>query len=94
MTPQGVDVTNAGIRTIVNGEKMQESDLSQLIFSISNIISTISTFTAFQPGDIILTGTPGGVGFRRDPQVFLHPGGTVTVQIDGVGTVSNTLVAQ
>jgi len=47
-----------------------------------------------QPGDIILSGTPGGVGYRRDPQVFLHPGDTVHVQIDGVGTVSNTLVAE
>jgi len=94
VTPEEVDITNAGIRTIVNGQKMQESDLSQLIFSISNLVSTISTFTTLQPGDIILSGTPGGVGYRRDPQVFLHPGDTVHVQIDGIGTVSNTLVAE
>jgi len=94
VTPEEVDITTAGIRTIVNGQKMQESDLSQLIFSISNLVSTISTFTTLQPGDIILSGTPGGVGYRRDPQVFLHTGDTVHVQIDGIGTVSNTLVAE
>ena len=94
VTPEEVDITTAGIRTIVNGQKMQESDLSQLIFSISNLVSTISTFTTLQPGDIILSGTPGGVGYRRDPQVFLHPGDTVHVEIDGIGTVSNTLVAE
>ncbi|WP_336882751.1 fumarylacetoacetate hydrolase family protein [Rhodococcus globerulus] len=94
VTPDEVDITAAGIRTIVNGEKVQESDLSYLIFSIASLISTISTFTALEPGDIILTGTPGGVGYRRDPQLFLHPGDSVSVEIDGVGTVRNSVVAQ
>lgn len=94
VTPGEVDITAAGIRTIVNGEKVQESDLSYLIFSIASLISTISTFTTLEPGDIILTGTPGGVGYRRDPQLFLHPGDSVSVEIDGIGTVRNSVVAQ
>jgi acylpyruvate hydrolase len=56
--PEEVDIDNAGIRTVLNGEKMQESDLSRLIFSIPWLIATISTFNALAPGDVILTGTP------------------------------------
>ncbi|MGW0251932.1 fumarylacetoacetate hydrolase family protein [Nocardia goodfellowii] len=86
-----VDLAEAGIRTVLNGAKVQESDLSMLIFSIPRLIATISTFTALAPGDLILTGTPGGVGYRRDPQVFLTDGDTISVEIDGVGTIRNTV---
>jgi acylpyruvate hydrolase len=89
VTPAEVDIEQSGIRTIVNGDVVQKSVLGQLIFTVSNLVSTISTFTALEPGDIILTGTPGGVGFRRDPQLLLSPGDTVTVEIDGVGSVTN-----
>lgn len=93
VTPGEVDITSSGIRTLLNGEKVQESDLSQLIFSITDLVSTISTFTTLRPGDIILSGTPGGVGYRRDPQRLLRPGDRVTVEIDGVGAISNDIVA-
>ena len=89
VTPDEVDLDSAGIRTILNGVEMQNSDLGKLIFSIPRLISVISTFTALEPGDIILTGTPGGVGFRRDPQVFLRDGDRVEVEVEGVGGVSN-----
>ncbi|MDJ0105495.1 fumarylacetoacetate hydrolase family protein [Rhodococcus erythropolis] len=89
VTPNEVDLTGAGIRTILNGEKVQESDLSMLIFSIPTLIATISTFTALRPGDVILTGTPAGVGYRRDPQVFLHAGDKISVEIDGIGAIHN-----
>jgi acylpyruvate hydrolase len=93
-TPDEIDVTAVGLRTLLNGEKMQESDTSLMIFDIPTLISTISEFTTLLPGDIILTGTPGGVGFRRDPQVFLKPGDQVTIEIDGLGAVRNQVVAE
>lgn len=92
--PDEVDLASCGIRTIVNGEKVQESDLSQLLFTVPNLIATISTFTTLEPGDVILTGTPGGVGYRRKPQLLLKPGDRVSVEIDNLGSVSNRLVAE
>ena len=92
--PDEVDIDRAAIRTVVDGETVQESDLSKLIFSIPTLISTISVFTELQPGDVILTGTPGGVGFRRDPQLFLTPGTTVRVEIDGVGHLESRVVRE
>ncbi|WP_020499254.1 fumarylacetoacetate hydrolase family protein [Sciscionella marina] len=89
VTPDEVDLSRAGIRTVVNGEKVQDSDISMLIFDIPRLIATISTFTQLNPGDLILTGTPGGVGFRRDPPLLLHDGDQVTVEVDGVGAVHN-----
>jgi acylpyruvate hydrolase len=94
VTPDEVEIGHAGIRTVLNGEKVQESDLSKLIFSIPKLIATISTFTTLAPGDVILTGTPGGVGYRRDPQVFLRDGDEITVTVDGVGTIRNLVRAQ
>ncbi|WP_194892706.1 fumarylacetoacetate hydrolase family protein [Catenulispora pinisilvae] len=93
VTPDEVDIDHAGIRTVLNGETVQESDLSRLIFSIPKLIATISTFTALTPGDVILTGTPGGVGFRRDPQRFLRAGDEIRVEVDGVGAIGNTVRA-
>jgi acylpyruvate hydrolase len=91
VTPDEIDINHAGIRTVLNGEKMQESDLSQLIFTVPILIATISTFATLQPGDLILTGTSGGVGYRRDPQVFLTDGDRISVEIDGIGAVSNAV---
>jgi acylpyruvate hydrolase len=93
-TPEEVDVTSIGLRTILNGSTMQESDTSLMIFDIPTLVSTISEFTTLLPGDIILTGTPGGVGFRRDPQVFLKPGDEVSIEIDGLGAVRNQVIAE
>jgi acylpyruvate hydrolase len=92
--PDEVDVTAAELRTVLNGSKMQESETSLMIFDIPTLISTISEFTTLLPGDIILTGTPAGVGFRRDPQVFLTPGDEICVEIDGLGAVRNHVVAE
>lgn len=94
VTPGEVDVASAGIKTVLNGEVVQESDLSYLIFSIPNLIATVSEFTELAPGDVILTGTPAGVGYRREPQLFMKHGDTISVTIEGVGTVSNRVVAE
>jgi acylpyruvate hydrolase len=94
VTPDEIDLGSARIRTTLNGEIVQDSDLSHLIFSVATLIETISEFTELLPGDIILTGTPGGVGFRRDPQVFLKGGDVVSVAIAGVGELTSRVRSQ
>lgn len=94
VTPEDVDLDHAAIRTQVDGTTVQESDLGQLLFDVPSLIVTISEFTQLQPGDIILTGTPGGVGFRRKPQLLLTAGMTVSVEIDGVGRIESTVLAE
>lgn len=94
VTPEEVDLSRARIRTVLNGEVVQDSDLSRLIFPIPRLISAISEFTRLVPGDIILTGTPGGVGYRRTPQLFLHAGDVITVAIEGVGELRSEVAAE
>jgi len=94
VTPAEADITKAGISTTLNGEVVQKSDLSHLIFSIPTLIATITEFTTLEPGDIILTGTPAGAGYRRDPQLFLKDGDTITVTVEGVGSITNTVRAE
>lgn len=92
LTPDEFDLDHATIRTTLNGEVVQDSDLSMLMFSVPRLISTISEFVTLEPGDVILTGTPGGVGFRREPKLFMSPGDQVTVAIGGLGTLANIVV--
>ncbi|XPP27386.1 MAG: fumarylacetoacetate hydrolase family protein [Leucobacter sp.] len=92
--PHEVDLSRARIRTIVNGATEQESDLSKLIFDVATLISIVSEFTALATGDLILSGTPGGVGYRRKPQLFLTPGTEVTVEVEGVGRIDSIVVAE
>ncbi len=72
-----------------NGEVMQQSNTDQLIFSVDYLIAYASRNMTLMPGDIISTGTPGGVGVFRDPQVFLKPGDEIEVEIEGIGTLRN-----
>lgn len=94
VTPDEVDVADLRITTRLNGETVQDSRTSHLMFPIPRLISLISQFTTLEPGDIILTGTPGGVGFRRDPQLFVRDGDVVEVEIEGIGTLTNRAVAE
>ncbi|RAX44540.1 2-hydroxyhepta-2,4-diene-1,7-dioate isomerase [Arthrobacter sp. AQ5-06] len=94
VAPDEVDLSSAAISTTLNGEVVQRSDLSHLIFSIPRLIATVSEFTELRPGDVILTGTPSGVGYRSDPQLFLRDGDVVTVDIEGVGTITNKVTAE
>ncbi|WP_026303870.1 fumarylacetoacetate hydrolase family protein [Jongsikchunia kroppenstedtii] len=82
----------AVLRTRVNGETMQEHSTGDLLFTPEFLVSYISTILPLNPGDLILTGTPGGVGRARDPQVFLKAGDIVEVTVDGLGTLSNAIV--
>jgi len=75
----------------LNGERMQHATTEQMIFKIPKLIEYISTFTTLLPGDVIVTGTPGGVGARRTPPVWMKPGDKVEIEIDKVGVLENTI---
>jgi 2-keto-4-pentenoate hydratase/2-oxohepta-3-ene-1,7-dioic acid hydratase in catechol pathway len=81
------------IRCLVNGEVMQDATTADMIFSVADVIAYVSSSIALEPGDVIATGTPPGVGFARTPPVFLRPGDVVAVEIERVGTLTNPVVA-
>ncbi|WP_164667345.1 fumarylacetoacetate hydrolase family protein [Virgibacillus doumboii] len=83
---------NLSIRSLVNGEERQSSNTEHLIFDIPFLIEFISNLITLKPGDIIMTGTPNGVGFAMDPPQFLNAGDTVTVEIDKIGRMENKVV--
>ena len=100
-TPVGPDLVTRDevpdpttLRTFVNGEKVQESSTELMIFDVATLVSVVSEFAAIEPGDLILTGTPGGVGYRREPPLLLKDGDVVVVEIDGVGRLENRCVAE
>ena len=75
----------------LNGERMQHATTEQMIFKIPKLIEYISTFTTLLPGDVIVTGTPGGVGARRTPPLWMKPGDNVEIEIDKVGVLENSI---
>lgn len=77
----------------VNGEEKQRADTEQMIFSVARIIQELSRGMALNPGDVIMTGTPGGVGFARNPPEFMKVGDQVEVEISGIGVLKNPVVA-
>jgi 2-keto-4-pentenoate hydratase/2-oxohepta-3-ene-1,7-dioic acid hydratase in catechol pathway len=79
------------VQTRLNGEIMQDATISDMIFAIPRLIAYISTFTPLSPGDVIVSGPPGGVGVKRNPQVFMKDGDHVEVEIDRIGTLVNTI---
>jgi 2-keto-4-pentenoate hydratase/2-oxohepta-3-ene-1,7-dioic acid hydratase in catechol pathway len=81
------------IRTLVNGEVLQDSTTANLIFGVDEIIAYASQTSTLEQGDLILTGTPAGVGVFRDPPRLLQPGDEVTVEIEGLGALTNPVVA-
>jgi 2-keto-4-pentenoate hydratase/2-oxohepta-3-ene-1,7-dioic acid hydratase in catechol pathway len=81
------------LETRLNGQVMQHATTGQMIHRIPKLINYISTFTPLEPGDVIVTGTPGGVGARRNPPVWMKPGDTVEVEISKVGVLVNTIKA-
>jgi 2,4-didehydro-3-deoxy-L-rhamnonate hydrolase len=83
------DPQQLGIRCILNGESMQDSSTSQMIFSVAEIIAYVSQVITLEPGDLIATGTPAGVGVFKDPKVLLKDGDEVSIEIDGLGTLTN-----
>lgn len=88
-TSDEVDGANLQVQTWVNGELRQDANTRDLIFDIPGLIETISAGTTLEPGDLIATGTPAGVGLGFNPPKFLKAGDTVTMSITGLGTLSN-----
>lgn len=93
VTPDEIPNPNAlRIRSILNGQVMQDSNTSDMIFDVPAIIAFLSADKTLPAGTVILTGTPEGVGFARKPPVWLQPGDTIAIDIEGIGTLSNPVV--
>jgi acylpyruvate hydrolase len=95
VTPDEVgDPHDLDISLQLNGETLQTASTSMFIFDIPTLVATISEFTPLAPGDVVLTGTPAGVGYRRDPKVLLGDGDRVLTEVAGVGRLENPVVAE
>jgi 2-keto-4-pentenoate hydratase/2-oxohepta-3-ene-1,7-dioic acid hydratase in catechol pathway len=94
VTTDEADVSDVALTTVLNGQVMQSARTSQMIVDIPSAVEFFSSFTRLAPGDVIATGTPGGVGFARQPPVWLHPGDVIEVTIENIGTIRNHVVAE
>lgn len=91
------EITNVDrlvLETRLNGEIVQREGIDDLLFKIPELIEYISTFTELLPGDVIATGTPGGVGAFRSPPLWMRPGDVIEVTVDGIGTLRNSIKAE
>ncbi len=88
------DPHNLSIKLLLNGDMMQESNTDQLIFGVPALIEFLSQSITLEPGDVIATGTPSGVGFARKPTVFLKPGDEMEVMIEGIGGLGNPIISE
>ena len=88
------DVQNLALRTIIGGEVLQEGHTSLMIFSVAHLIADMSQVMTLEPGDIIATGTPAGIGAARTPPRWLRTGDVVRIEIDGVGVLENPVVVE
>jgi 2-keto-4-pentenoate hydratase/2-oxohepta-3-ene-1,7-dioic acid hydratase in catechol pathway len=88
------DPATLNIRTILNGQIMQDWNTGDMIFSVPKLIAFLSGSTTLAPGTVILTGTPHGVGMARKPPVWLKPGDSITIEIDRIGALTNPVVAE
>jgi len=77
------------IRAILNGATVQESTTANMIFGVADVIAYVTRTITLEPGDLIATGTPAGVGAFRDPPLFMKPGDEITIEIDGIGSITN-----
>ena len=93
VTPDELPAGAAGLRIVsrLNGEIMQDSDTADMIFDVATLIATLSEAMTLEPGDVIATGTPSGVGYARTPPVFLREGDRIEVEIEGIGTIANVV---
>jgi 2-keto-4-pentenoate hydratase/2-oxohepta-3-ene-1,7-dioic acid hydratase in catechol pathway len=81
------------IRAVLNGQVMQDSHTSNMIFGVAEIIAFVSEAITLEPGDLIITGTPAGVGAFRDPPVWLQPGDEITIEVESLGSITNPVAA-
>ena len=96
VTPEEVPPGADGLRiqSRLDGEIMQDSNTSDMIFSVAKTIAILSEFTTLEPGDLIALGTPQGVGYARKPPVFMKPGQRIEIEIEGIGVLANPIVAE
>jgi 2-keto-4-pentenoate hydratase/2-oxohepta-3-ene-1,7-dioic acid hydratase in catechol pathway len=94
VTADEADLSDAALTTVLNGEVMQSARTSQMIVDVPSAVEFFSSFTRLAPGDVIATGTPGGVGFARQPPVWLRPGDVIEITIEGIGAIRNRVVAE
>jgi acylpyruvate hydrolase len=94
VTTDELDAADLRLTTTLNGEVMQSASTAQMIFDIPRCVEYVSSFTTLRPGDVIATGTPGGVGFARTPPVWLTPGDLLEVEVEGLGRIANRVVAE
>jgi 2,4-didehydro-3-deoxy-L-rhamnonate hydrolase len=87
------DPQNLAIRAILNGETMQESSTANMVFGVAELVAYITKTITLEPGDLIATGTPAGVGVFRQPPVFMLPGDEITIEIEGLGALTNPVAA-
>ena len=88
------DPQNLNLRVTIGGEELQSANTRDMIFPVAQLISTISAVMTLDPGDVIATGTPGGIGAVRTPPRWLRPGEVVRVEIEGIGVLENPVVAE
>lgn len=91
VTPDEIDFRNLSLRLRVNGEARQEGNTSEMMFDVPTLIEFASAAFALEPGDVIATGTPAGVGMSRTPPLFLKAGDVVEAEIEGIGVLRNTV---
>jgi 2-keto-4-pentenoate hydratase/2-oxohepta-3-ene-1,7-dioic acid hydratase in catechol pathway len=91
---EAFDPHELAISLSINGETLQNSNTSELVFKVPDLIEYISSITPLLPGDIVSTGTPSGVGMGRTPKRWLRPGDSVTVTVEGLGSITNPVVAE
>jgi acylpyruvate hydrolase len=95
VTPDEVgDPHSLDISLELNGERMQQANTSLFIFDVPTLVTTISEFVPLSPGDVVLTGTPSGVGYRREPKVLLRDGDRMVVEVERVGRLENPVAAE
>jgi 5-carboxymethyl-2-hydroxymuconate isomerase len=82
-----------GIRAILNGETVQDSNTSNMVFGVAEVIAYVTRTITLEPGDLVATGTPAGVGAFRKPPLFMQPGDEITIEIEGLGSLTNPVVA-
>jgi 2-keto-4-pentenoate hydratase/2-oxohepta-3-ene-1,7-dioic acid hydratase in catechol pathway len=91
-TADGFTYRNRKLETRLNGAIMQSGNTNEMIFSVGQIIALASKHVTLRPGDLILTGTPAGVGWARNPRILMNPGDTISVSVEGIGSLTNPIV--
>jgi 2,4-didehydro-3-deoxy-L-rhamnonate hydrolase len=87
------DPQNLAIRAVLNGETKQDSTTANMVFGVADLIAYITQTITLEPGDLIATGTPAGVGAFRKPPAFMQPGDEITIEIEGLGSLTNPVAA-